>query len=159
QGAMDAPAKSQDPSEITLPLTEPEHVPAAVQDNLRVFPAPTSATDASLQLARHMSRLVADAKQQLQAAAREVAAQAVSAERRVSMEEWEQKFSIAREQLAQQVSGAVEKIQEESDTRSRAAHSAAAEALQRDLPRWIAPQLEELTSQLTKQISERGTAE
>src|SRR5277367_4794980 len=159
QSAMDATAKSQDPSEITLPLTEPEHVPMSVQDNLRVFPAPASATDASLQLARHMTRLVADAKQQIQASAREVAAQAVAAERRVSMEEWEHKLSAAREQLAQQVSAAVAKIQEESDTRSRAAHTAAAEALQRELPRWIAPQLEELTRALTQQISDRGTAE
>ncbi len=57
------------------------------------------------------------------------------------------------------MSAAVEKIQEESDSRSRAAHGAAAEALQRELPRWIAPQLEELTRQLTQQISDRGTAE
>ncbi len=142
-----------------MPLTEPEASPAPVQDNLRIFPAPASATDASLQLARHMARLMADAKQQIQTAAREVAAQAVAAERRVSMEEWEQKFSIAREQLAQQVSGAVAKIQEESDTHSRAAHAAAAEALQRELPRWIAPQLEQLTRELTQQISDRGTAE
>ena len=159
QGAGDVAAKSPDPTEIHLPLTEPETVAAPVQDNLRVFPAPASATDASLQLARHMARLVADAKQQIQAAAREVAAQAVSAERRVSMEELEQKLSIAREQLAQQVSSAIEKIQGECDTRSRAAHAAAAEALHRELPQWIAPQLEELTRELTQQISDRGTAE
>ncbi len=158
EGAHDTPQRTSEAAEIHLPLTEPEPV-AAAQDNLRVFPAPASATDASLQLARHMARLVADAKQQIQASAREVAAQAVAAERRVSMEEWEQKFSIAREQLAQQVSGAIEKIQEESETRSRGAHTAAAEALQRELPQWIAPQLEELTRQLTQQISDRGTAE
>lgn len=106
-----------------------------------------------------MARLVADAKQQIQATAREVAAQAVAAERRVSMEEWAHEFSVAREQLAQQISGAIEKIREETETRSRAAHAAAAEALQRELPRWIAPQLEELTRELTQQISDRGTAE
>jgi hypothetical protein len=158
-GPEDVPQRTSETAEIHLPLTEPEPVSAPMQDNLRVFPAPASATDASLQLARHMARLMADAKQQIQTAAREVAAQAVAAERRVSMEEWEQKFSIAREQLAQQVSGATARIQEESDTRSRAAHAAAAEALQRELPRWIAPQLEELTRELTKQISDRGTAE
>jgi hypothetical protein len=159
QGAGDVAAKSPDPTEIHLPLTEPEAVAAPVQDNLRVFPAPASATDASLQLARHMARLVADAKQQIQAAAREVAAQAVSAERRVSMEELEQKLSTAQEQLTQQVSSAIEKIQETSDTRSRVAHAAAAEALNRELPQWIAPQLEDLTRKLTQQISDRGTAE
>ena len=158
-GAEDVPQRTSETAEIHLPLTEPELASAPAQDNLRVFPAPASATDASLQLARHMARLMADAKQQIQTASREVAAQAVAAERRMSMEEWEQKFSIAREQLAQQVSGAIARIQEESDTRSRAAHGAAAEALQRELPRWIAPQLEELTRELTKQISDRGTAE
>ncbi|HXE33251.1 MAG TPA: hypothetical protein VN087_05005 [Verrucomicrobiae bacterium] len=157
--AEEVALRTSETAEIHLPLTEPEPASAPAQDNLRVFPAPASATDASLQLARHMARLMADAKQQIQTAAREVAAQAVAAERRVSMEEWEQKFSIAREQLAQQVSGAIAKIQEESDTRSRAAHSAAAEALQRELPRWIAPQLEELIRDLTQQISNRATAE
>jgi hypothetical protein len=157
-GSPDAAPGVSDTAEIELPLTEPEPAAMPAQDNLRVFPAPASATDASLQLARHMARLMADAKQQLQTAAREVAAQAVAAERRVSMEEWEKKFSMAREQLAQQVSGAVARIQEESDTRSRMAHAAAAEALQRELPPWIAQQLEELTRELTQQISDRGTA-
>src|SRR5580704_6783922 len=96
-GAPEVTGKTSDTAEIHLPLTEPEPAAAPVQDNLRVFPAPASATDASLQLARHMARLVADAKQQIQAAAREVAAQAVAAERRMSMEEWEQKTSVARE--------------------------------------------------------------
>jgi hypothetical protein len=159
QDTGDVTPKVSDPAEIHLPLTESEPAGASPQDNLRVFPAPASATDASLQLARHMARLVADAKQQIQALAREVAAQAVAAERRVSMEEWEQKLSAAREQLAQQVLSAIEKIQEESDTRSRAAHAAAAEALQKELPQLIGPQLEELTRQLTQQISDRGTAE
>ena len=145
-------------AEIHLPLTEPDSAGATPQDNLRVFPAPASATDASLQLARHMARLVADAKQQLQAAARDIAAQAVGAERRISAEEWEQKLAAAHEQLAQQVAGAQQRIQEESETRSRAAQHAAAEALQRELPGWIAPQLEQLTRELTQQISDRGTA-
>jgi hypothetical protein len=157
--AQDTPPRASETAEIHLPLTEPEPSAVPVQDNLRVFPAPASATDASLQLARHMARLMADAKQQIQTTAREVAAQAVGAERRVSIEEWEQKFSAAREQLAQQVSSAIEEIQEESDTRSRTAHAAAAEALHRELPLWIAPQLEELTRELTQKISDRGTAE
>ncbi|HYL62480.1 MAG TPA: hypothetical protein VE077_07650 [Candidatus Methylomirabilis sp.] len=147
-------------TEIHLPLNAPEPAPAPAvpQDNLRVFPAPASTTDASLQLARHVARLLADAKQQIQATAHEMAAQAIAAERRVSMEEWEQKFSVAREQLAQQVASSIDKIQQEAGSHSRAAHAAAAEALQRELPRWIAPQLEELTRQLTQQISDRGTA-
>ena len=159
ESAHDVAQRAPETAEIHLPLTDPEPATTVAQDNLRIFPAPASTTDASLQLARHMARLMADAKQQIQASAREVAAQAVGAERRMSIEEWEQKFSVAREQLAQQVSAAVAEIREESDTHSRAAHSAAAEALQRELPRWIAPQLEELTRALTQQISDRGTAE
>jgi hypothetical protein len=159
QGSADGAPKASDTAEIHLPLTEPEPSAMPAQDNLRVFPAPASATDASLQLARHMARLMADAKQQIQTAARDVAAQAVAAERRVSMEQWEKEFSIARERLAQEVSGAILGIQEESNTRSRAAHAAAAEALQRELPQWIAPQLEELTRELAQQISDRGSAE
>src|SRR5258707_15260265 len=45
------------------------NTPANINDNLRVFPSPVSATDASLQLARQVARLVADARQQIQAAA------------------------------------------------------------------------------------------
>jgi hypothetical protein len=158
-GSAEAAPEVSDTAEIHLPLTEPGRAALPAQDNLRVFPAPASATDASLQLARHMARLMADAKQQIQTAAREVAAQAVAAERRVSMEEWERKFSIARDQLEQQVSAAIARVQEESDNRSRVAHVTVAEALQRELPQWIVPQLEELTRKLTQQISDRGTAE
>ena len=145
--------------DIQLPLAEPEAPAAIGQDNIRVFPAPASSTDASLQLARQVARLVADAKQQIQAAVREVAAQAVAAEHRLSLDEWEQKIRAAREELAQQCSNAIEKIQEESDRRSQAAHAAASEALQRELPHLIAPKLEELTRELTQQISNRNAAE
>ncbi|HKW57306.1 MAG TPA: hypothetical protein VJN42_08100 [Candidatus Acidoferrum sp.] len=160
---QEAPAEpEQKPAETTaeihLPLNEPAPAAASSPDNLRLFPAPASTTDASLQLARHVARLLADAKQQIQATAREMAAQAVTEERRISLEEWERKFTVAREQLAQQVASSIERIQQEAGSHSRAAHAAAAEALQRELPRWIAPQLEELTHQLTQQISDRGTA-
>src|SRR5713226_6596667 len=55
-------------TDAALHLGEAELLPAAGADNLRVFPSPTSTTDASLQLARQVARLVADAKQQIQAA-------------------------------------------------------------------------------------------
>lgn len=159
QDVHSAPQEAPKTAEIHLPLTEPEPVAAPPQDNLRVFPAPVSATDASLQLARHMARLVADAKQQLQATARELVTQAVGAERRVSFDEWEQRITAGREALTQQVASALDRIQQESENWSRSAHKAAAEALQRELPGWIAPQLEQLARELTQQISERGAAE
>src|SRR5258708_32849567 len=52
----------QVPETESAPLGEAEPSPAAGADNLRVFPSPTSTTDASLQLARQVARLVAAAQ-------------------------------------------------------------------------------------------------
>src|SRR5256714_6839637 len=138
-------------------LGEAELPPAA--DNLRLFPSPTSATDASLQLARQVARLVADAKQQIQAATREAASQAVSAERRLSFEQWEQKFAAGRAEIANETAHGIEKFQQEADEHSRTAHAAAAEALRTELPRWLAPQLEQLTRDLTARLSQEAAAQ
>jgi hypothetical protein len=146
-------------SEFHVSPAEPDLPAGSGPDKVRVFPSPTSTTDASLQLARQVTRLLADARQQIQAAAREAAAQAVSAERHVSAEQWEQKLATAHEELSRELSSAMQKIQEESDVRSRAAHNAAAEAMQTDLPRRLAPQLEELTRDLTAKLSEAGLAQ
>ena len=139
------------PPEVELP---PQMANA---DNLRMFPAPTSTTDASLQLARQVARLVADAKQQIQTSAREAASQAVSAERRVAFEQWEQKFAAAREEVANEASRAIDRIHQETETRTKSAHAAAAEALRTELPKWLAPQLEQLTYELTRKLSKAGT--
>jgi hypothetical protein len=138
--------------EIELPL-------GTAADNLRVFPSPVSTTDASLQLARQVARLVADAKQQIQAATREAASQAVSAERRLSFEQWEQKFAAGRAEIANETTQAIEKFQHEADHHSRTAHAAAAEALRTELPRWLAPQLEQLTRNLTGSLAHEGIAQ
>src|SRR5882762_10063778 len=87
-------------TEIVMALGELDMPPATGPDNVRVFPSPASTTDASLQLARQVARLMADAKQQIQAATREAASQAVSAERRLSFEQWEQKFAAGRAEIA-----------------------------------------------------------
>jgi hypothetical protein len=160
--------------EIHVPLEDPEPHSAsgaaaleaeAIEtsgsgpDNLRLFPSVASTTDASLQLARQVARLLADAKQQINATAREAATHAVSAERRLSFEQWEQKFVTACAELSSETAHAIERIQEESDTRARAAHAAAAEALQTELPRSLAPQLEQLTRDLTVQLSNAGAAQ
>src|SRR5467141_1420025 len=140
-------------------LREAEIPPAAGADNLRVFPSPTSTTDASLQLARQVARLVADAKQQIQATAQEAASQAVSAERRLSFEQWEQKFAAGRAEIANETAHAIEKFQNETDEHSRTAHAAAAEVLRTELPLWLAPQLEQLTRDLTASLSREGAAQ
>src|SRR3989442_7363437 len=145
--------------EAAAGVHEAEVPPAIVGDNLRVFPSPASTTDASLQLARQVARLVADARQQIQAAAREAASQAVSVERRLSFEQWEQKFAAGRAVIENETVQAIEKFQHEADEHSRTAHAAAAEALRTELPRWLAPQLEQLTRDLTENLSRQGAAQ
>ena len=142
--------------EVPVSVGEAEMLPAGTNDNLRVFPSPTSTTDASLQLARQVARLVADARQQIQAAAQEAASQAVSAERRLSFDQWEQKFAAGRMEIASETSRAIEKIQLETERHAREANAAAAEALRTDLPRWLAPQLEQLTRELTEKLLREG---
>ncbi len=143
-------------TEFHVSLTEPDLPASGGPDNVRVFPSPASATDASLQLARHVTRLLTEARQQIQAAAREAAAHAVSAERRISAEQWEQKIAEGREELSRILANAIEKIQEETDTRSRAAHEASASALQEELPKRVAPELEEMARTLSASLSEEG---
>ena len=49
-----------------------------------------------------------------------------------------------------------ETIQEEPGTQARTAQAAAAESLKNELPRWLAPQLEQLTHELTAQLAREG---
>jgi hypothetical protein len=155
--AMDLPTSIGMPmqGEAPLPLVEAEPG-VATPDNVRVFPAPASATDASLQLARQVARLLADAKQQIHAAAKEAAAQSVAAERRLSTDEWEQKYTAFREEVARETAHAIGSIQEETEARARTAQAAAAESLKNELPRWLAPQLEQLTHELTAHLAREG---
>jgi hypothetical protein len=154
---LPGPAHSREP-EAPVSVSEVEFPSANASDNLRVFPSPASATDASLQLARQVARLVADARQQIQAAVQEAASHAVSAERRLSFEQWEQKFAAGRAEIANETTRALEKLHEESDKQSREAH-AAAEALRTELPRWLAPQVEQLTRDLTERLSREALAQ
>src|ERR1700730_5233317 len=157
--AQETPQPAAAETEITLPLGEPELPSSAGPDNVRVIPSPASTTDASLQLARQVARLVADAKQQIQTATREAASQAGSAERRLSFEQWEQKFAAGRAEIASETSRAIERLHEEIDQQSRTAHAAAAEALRNELPRWQAPQTEQLTRELTSRLAIEGASQ
>ncbi|HTZ47563.1 MAG TPA: hypothetical protein VMH20_08230 [Verrucomicrobiae bacterium] len=154
EGATGSPLPPA-PAGTPLPIEEVEPG-VATPDNIRIFPAPASATDASMQLARQVARLLAEARQQIHAAARDAAAQAVNAERRLAFEQWEQKFANFREEVARETAHAVGMIHEETETRARTAQAAAAEALKNELPRWLAPQLEQLTHQLTAQLAREG---
>ena len=155
--AMDLPPSIGIPAhgEAPLPIVEAE-AGVATPDNLRVFPAPASATDASLQLARQVARLLSEAKQQIHSAAREAATHAVEAERLQTTEEWERKYASFREEVAKETAHAIGTIQEESEVRARTAQAAAAESLKEELPRWLAPQLEQLTHELMAHLAREG---
>ena len=158
-------ALEQEPTEVpaaepSAPTIEPELPPPAVGiDNIRQFPAPTSTTDASLQLARQVTRLVAEAKQQLHTTAHDIVSQLAAAEQRDAFEQWEQKFAAARTEISNEAERAIDRIQKEIEERTRTAHAAAAEGLKNDLPGWVAPQLERVTSDLTNRIADAGSAQ
>ena len=158
--AMDLPPSIGMPGhgEAPLPIVEAEPG-VATPDNLRVFPAPASATDASLQLARQVARLLSEAKQQIHSAAREAATHAVESERQQSTDEWERKYAAFREEVAKETAHAIGTIQEETEVRARTAQAAAAESLKAELPRWLAPQLDQLTHELMGHLAREGAAQ
>jgi hypothetical protein len=149
------PAQFVSEGQYPLVTTDAEAI-AGAPDNLRVFPAPASATDASMQLARQVARLLAEAKQQIQALVHETATQSVAAERRIAAEQWEQKYASFRDEVTRETARAVETIQQESSTSARTAQASAAESLKAELPRWLAPQLEQMTHELTAQLAREG---
>jgi hypothetical protein len=135
-------------------------------DNVRIFPSPISATDASLQLARQMSRLLNDAKQQIHTAARDAAMQAVSAERHAAFEQWEQKFAAARVEVINEAERAVARIQKEADEKAQRVAAAAdehAERTKNELPQAVAPRLHEVANQVAQELAgklaEQGAAQ
>ncbi len=71
----------------------------------------------------------------------------------------EQKFAAGRAELANETEQAIEKFQREADEHAQTAHAAAAEALRIELPKWLAPQLEQLTRNLTESLSREGAAQ
>jgi len=158
EGAHLVPEKLREKKKVeTAPASEPELPPPAIgTDTLHLLPSPVSTTDASLQLARQVARLIADAKQQINAAAREAAAHAVASENRTFSDQWEQKFSAAHAEISTESGRAVTRIQQESEERSRAVHSAASKALQAELPKWLAPHIEQLTREVTAAICKAG---
>src|SRR5215469_13861672 len=121
---------------------EPDMPPPAIgTESIHVVP-PASTTDAALQLARQVARLIADAKQQISAAAREAAAQAVAQEHRSASEQLEKKSGEASAALSGEADRALARIERQGEERGRALQEAAAKALQEELPKWLKPHLE-----------------
>jgi hypothetical protein len=152
-----ASAGEEAPNAVESRSSEAELAPAIAADNVRIFPSPVSTTDASLQLARQMTRLLSDAKQQIQAAARDAATHAVSAERRTAFEQWEQKFAAARVEVVNETERAIGKIQREADEQAKrvaATTEELAEKTRNDLPQTMAPQLQELAQGVAQSIAQ-----
>lgn len=125
--------------------------------NVRVFPS--AGTENVEQLAEQIGNLLADARQQIQTAAKEAVQQAITAESRATVQDWQARLTEAREHLGAEVARAIETVQKEAEMKARAAHGAAAAALKSDLPRWLAPQIEELTREIADQMRKASAAQ
>jgi hypothetical protein len=159
-GSSGTPGSS---AEFNLPLGEaPDSPPVSGADKVRIFPSPVSATDASLQLARQMTRLLNDAKQQIQAAARDAATQAVSSERHTAFAQWEQKFAAARVEVANEAARAIDKLQQHAEEQAKKLAESASESTEKariELPLSFTPKLEELTRELAAKLHEEAAAQ
>jgi hypothetical protein len=159
-GSDAAPGEHLASTEPGISLNDPELWTALGTDNVRIFPSPVSTTDASLQLARHMTRLLGDAKQQIQAAARDAAtnavSHAVSAERHAAFDQWEQKFAAARVEVVNEGERAITKIQREATEQSNRVAAAAedlAEKTRKQLALTVEPQLHEMAQVVAHEAS------
>ncbi len=107
--------------------------PAPVEDNVRVIPSPV-ADDPSLQLARQVARLVAEAKQQIQGAVREIASSAVAAETRPLLAALQTQLQDAAEKsVSAAASTQLEKLQQEAGQRMEQEREAGMAAMLKQL--------------------------
>jgi hypothetical protein len=147
-GALDA-ATAEEPAE--------DMVAEVAKSNVRSFP--NAGGESAEPLDEQMGTLLEDARQQIQAAAKEAVQQAMSTESRATIQDWQARLAEAREQLGAEVTRAIESVQKEAEMKARAAHGAAAEALKSELPKWLAPQIEELTREIADQMRKASTAQ
>jgi hypothetical protein len=158
-----APQIEVEAEEKALPVAaaearEPEGEAEFARNNLHLV-APTTGTDASLHLARQLARLIAEAKQQIQVAAREAATQAVTAEAQPALADFHAKLEAAKKEMECSVASAVERATQHTAAQLQQAKEAAAAALQEELPRFLASHMEMLTRQMMEQLSQVGAAQ
>jgi len=136
---LQAVPEDDDWSTAGMPAAE---APEPVQDNVRVLPM-RAETDASVQLARQVARLVAEAKQHIQSTARESATQAVAAETRPLLAALQTQLKDAAEKsVAAAVAAQIEKSQQETQQR-----------LQTERETGMAAMLEQLSGELDRRLS------
>lgn len=160
---LGAPPIEAEAAELAAPpqeteVLEPDPQAEFARNNLHVV-TPETGTDASLQLARQVARLVAEAKQQIHAAAHEAAAHAVRVETKPALEDIYVKLEAAKREMESSVVSAVERATQQTASQLRQARDAAAVALGEELPRFLASRMEELTRQMTGQLSQAGAAQ
>jgi hypothetical protein len=116
--------------------------PEPAEDNVRVLPLPAG-EDASVQLARQVARLVAEAKQQIEIVARESANQAVAAETRPLLAALQSQLQDAAEKSVSAATAAqFEKLQQETIRR-----------LEKERETAVAGVLEQLSTELDAKLS------
>ncbi|HLJ24863.1 MAG TPA: hypothetical protein VKT71_12195 [Candidatus Acidoferrales bacterium] len=132
--------------EISAAAAErPEEEPAEqrAEDNVRVLPMPVTG-DASLQLARQVARLVAEAKQQIQTTARESATHAVAAETRPLLAALQTQLTDAAEKsVAAAVAAHMEKSRQQT-----------LQILEKEQEKGMAATLERLSGELDRRLQD-----
>jgi hypothetical protein len=160
---LEIPAPSETPQEIaeTEDWSTPGGMPAAqvpgpesAEDNVRVLPLPASG-DASLQLARQVARLVAEAKQQIQSTARESATNAVVAETRPLLATLQNQLKDAAEKsVAAAVTAQMEKTQQETVQRMEQEQESSMAAMLEKLSGELDLRLSQARQQIDAQLAE-----
>ena len=141
------------PAEPELPAEE-----TRVEDNIRVLPSPATA-EASIALARQVARLVADAKEQIQNAARDNASRMVAAETKSLLTVIESQMKTAAERSVEAaVSASVERLRRDAEMSLEHAKQETIEALRADSNREIERRVAESRDQLTTKLEEVGRA-
>jgi len=129
---------------------------ASREDNVHVLPSPAD-SDASINLAPQVARLMAEAKQQVQNAAREAAAQAVEAETRPLLTAIHNQLREAAEKAVQAAAGSyAEELVRQTTAKVEQARQAELEALRERWTSEFRHHLESAGPQLAEHLAKVG---
>jgi hypothetical protein len=125
-----------------------------VEDNIRVLPLPAG-TDPSALLARHVARLVSDAKQQVQGTVRETATRAVAAETRPLLAALQTQLKDAAEKsVAAAVEAHIQRAHEETQQHIESEREASVASMREEWSREMDRRIAEARTQIDSQLSE-----
>lgn len=128
-------------------------------DNLHVMAPPPSRAEAvedSIDLARQMNLLLAEAHPKLQAAAHEALKQAVATASKPLLEDLQGRIKEAEKLIQETASHAAEHGAAAAAARLSEAQSAAFAALRNELPKVLGSQIEQTALQLSEQLAKAG---